>query len=289
VASARALAARPDHPLVWELEAWLLTEEPPAAIAGRLGLSVGSVRAYEALFYNVRDRRDADGFLRHVAIGAIPIRGLPPRRIDLLWKLAAFHGGARVLDALVAPVRELFERRLPLPGVADLVGLVLGGRLDAETVAAAWTVRPDARTSLALVRSYLRDRRRQRREPRRARRRQEAAEGEAKLRTHIQAFVAETRRVAGDAVPFVPARPEEPWGLEIRGFPPPEVPVPPARRPWRGPALAAAEPAEIPPPVRGPSSSRPRPHPAAPPEVPGALPDPAAASRGRRSRSGSRS
>src|SRR5688572_7407817 len=47
---------RRDHPLTWGLEARLLTDESYAEIAARLALTAEAVEAYEALFFQVKDR-----------------------------------------------------------------------------------------------------------------------------------------------------------------------------------------------------------------------------------------
>jgi hypothetical protein len=68
-----------EHPWRWALEARLLAGEPPEAIAARCGLSAAAVVAYEALFFNVRDRLEATDYISLIAIGPIMTHGGRPQ------------------------------------------------------------------------------------------------------------------------------------------------------------------------------------------------------------------
>lgn len=89
---------RPGAREVWRLEAFLLTDEPAEAVAVRLGLPARTVRAYERLFYCVRDHAAApDWIVKHVLGPGIWV-GFGEHEIGRLWRAFAYFGGSEVLE-----------------------------------------------------------------------------------------------------------------------------------------------------------------------------------------------
>jgi hypothetical protein len=90
----------------WELEARLLiVGEPLEAVAGRMGLEVGEVWWYEALFFNVRDRAGRPNYLMYHGIGRRVYTGFGEDDVEVIWKLGALRGGTRVLEDLMQVFR----------------------------------------------------------------------------------------------------------------------------------------------------------------------------------------
>lgn len=85
----------------WVLEARLLTGEPCATTAAKCGLAPDTVDAYHDLFYCVRPRLEARGYILHTAIGPRAHGPLGKDDRDVLLKLYGFFAGPHVLDALL--------------------------------------------------------------------------------------------------------------------------------------------------------------------------------------------
>lgn len=85
----------------WELEARLLANESPDRIAERMVLPATTVRAYEALFFNVQDRLRHLSWIVHAVFGRSIHAGLNERQYDLLWKMYGYFGGAHLVDFMV--------------------------------------------------------------------------------------------------------------------------------------------------------------------------------------------
>lgn len=84
-----------------ELEARLLTAADARQIAAMCGLAPELVEAYEALFFDVRDRLRHRSYIFHQVIGSRLYTGFDPNESDVLWKLIAFQGGNVALDAIL--------------------------------------------------------------------------------------------------------------------------------------------------------------------------------------------
>jgi hypothetical protein len=104
-----------------EAEARLLAGQSDDEVAGRLGIAAGVVEAYENLFYAVRDRLEAADWDHFQAIGPRLYEGYDAGDLEIIWKLFAFNGGPRVLDALLAtfpggPAHDTGPAADPRPG-----------------------------------------------------------------------------------------------------------------------------------------------------------------------------
>jgi hypothetical protein len=89
----------------WEVEARLLTDEPYAQIGGKRSLDPQVVEAFHNVFFDVRDRLHAEGYILHVVIGPKAHTGLTESDIDVILKMFAYAGGPLVVDALVGYYR----------------------------------------------------------------------------------------------------------------------------------------------------------------------------------------
>ena len=143
---AEAVAIHEGEPTTrWAVEARLLAGEAIEAIAGKTAVTRRAVATFEALFFNVSDRRENGGYIIHIAVGLYST----PREPDpgLTWKLFGVLGGPVVLDALIdgdygprdLPEDERFldELRLKLAVALKLLPI-------------------DATTAPRLIRLYLR-------------------------------------------------------------------------------------------------------------------------------------
>jgi hypothetical protein len=131
-----------------ELEARVLAGQTPVAIAALCGLPPEVVEAYEALYFNVRDRLGAADYISAIVIGLVPHEGLSTT--DSLLKAFAFGHGPHVLNAVIA--------------VLDAGELAGGGATSAKTAdakligmaIAARTIPVTSKTALGLIRLQAR-------------------------------------------------------------------------------------------------------------------------------------
>lgn len=102
-----------------EIQSRFLAGQAPAEIADLLGLSLAAVDMYEALFYNVRDRLEAECYIFGAAIGW---RALRPSHdgmdAETILKMVGYFGGPHVLDVALpmllnkGPMLERFDGTL---------------------------------------------------------------------------------------------------------------------------------------------------------------------------------
>lgn len=98
---AHAIWSDERKPTRWAIEALILAGASDEFIAQRLGSDPGVIEAYEAVFFNVRERLDQPLYVVNVVLGEAVARGVQERQYDLLWKLFAYHGGIHALDAIM--------------------------------------------------------------------------------------------------------------------------------------------------------------------------------------------
>ncbi|QEH32109.1 hypothetical protein OJF2_05780 [Aquisphaera giovannonii] len=116
VRAAALLHASPDPHPRGELEAWLLTGVPIAAIAARCGHGEGVVEAYAACFFDVRARLDAEGWILHVALGGQVARGFPYGDVAAIWKFVGYLRGEHCLSLVL----HVFPGPRPRPWPATI-------------------------------------------------------------------------------------------------------------------------------------------------------------------------
>ncbi len=89
-----------------ELDARLLTMEPLAVIAERLGLPLAVAEAYAEVFFAVRSKRRAADWLLSRAVGFSAVSGFTSPLPWSGWKLAALAGGSTLLDVVIATTTD---------------------------------------------------------------------------------------------------------------------------------------------------------------------------------------
>jgi hypothetical protein len=100
IAAAHEIAGQND-PRRWELEARLLARQTDDEISVRCGLPPEVVFCYEELFFNVRCRLEAWGWICNQVIGPGLQNRFADHEVGPLWLAFAYHGGPLVLDALL--------------------------------------------------------------------------------------------------------------------------------------------------------------------------------------------
>jgi len=101
VFSAYVLFANP-HSEKWVIEAGLLSEASDADIGQFAGHRAGTVNLYGQLFYDVRERRSAKGYIANQVLVPAVQRGMDGRDFDFCLKSLAYFGGWKVLTDFVA-------------------------------------------------------------------------------------------------------------------------------------------------------------------------------------------
>jgi hypothetical protein len=101
----------PDPLIGAELEARVLCNSHPELIAERCGLTADVVRAFEAVFFDVRPLLEASGYIFHQVIGRPIIDGFSLDDPGSIWKLYAYMRGPNALDILLF----VFPGRKPRP------------------------------------------------------------------------------------------------------------------------------------------------------------------------------
>lgn len=84
-----------------EVEAWILTGGPPDLIAERCGLPVDVIEVYEKLFFDVRFRLGAVGYILHVVIGRPILSGFSLEDLGPLWRFVGYMRRPHALDLLL--------------------------------------------------------------------------------------------------------------------------------------------------------------------------------------------
>lgn len=95
----------------WHLEARLLTQESWIEVARNCVVEVPVVEAYHQLFFDVQSRLKAKDWIMHRAVQCTPPNNFAGQKPGGLWRYAAFTGGPRILDVVVAVTMST-----PLPG-----------------------------------------------------------------------------------------------------------------------------------------------------------------------------
>jgi hypothetical protein len=92
--------------LRFEVEARLLARQSADEIAASTRLLPPTIDAYEAIFFNVRDRLNAGDWVVGTLIGQGLTSGIGPWPVSEVWKVLASAGGSPVLDVVLAATSE---------------------------------------------------------------------------------------------------------------------------------------------------------------------------------------
>ncbi len=141
------------NPQRHSIEAHLLARETNYEIGYRCGVAPSVVEAYEALFFNVREKLHHRQYILNCVMGPAIHRGLSEREYDLLWKLYGYFLGPYIVDAL--------ESKFSNPvwcGTPEAVGAAVLddaiGTLKLKAAIAAKTVPVNQHTQLALMEQF---------------------------------------------------------------------------------------------------------------------------------------
>lgn len=122
----RPYRPEPDLRLAWqiaqpqdwrraELEARILADQPVTESSSAMGGSLAVISAYEALFFDVRQRREACGWIIYEVVGLRPWGPLQPQDVGVAWMFLGFLYGAATVDTLVAGAERADLERFGLP------------------------------------------------------------------------------------------------------------------------------------------------------------------------------
>lgn len=136
------------------IEARILARQTDAEIAQTTGCVPETIEAYEALFFNVRERLDYRDFIVNSVIGLDAARGSQRIEPSWLWKLLGYLGGPHVLDAVISGVPNLMRVDRP-DAVASFFHDLAIGSLRQKAAVAALLVSADGATCFELLKSYL--------------------------------------------------------------------------------------------------------------------------------------
>lgn len=141
------------NPQKYSIEAHILAQESDYDIGFRTGIAPAVITAYEALFFNVRDKLRHQQYILNCVIGPDVHQTITEQKYFLLWKLYAYFLGPFVLEAL--------ESKFSNPtwcGDANDVGAAVIedaiGTLKLKAALAAKTVPINQTTQIALMEQF---------------------------------------------------------------------------------------------------------------------------------------
>jgi hypothetical protein len=138
------------------LEARVLANEPPEAIAAKGATEAAVVRAYELIFYDVRGRLQSPDYILNRAIGPRLRDYTTGWDYDLVWKFFGYVGGAFVLDEIMDTCGAGPRPANPL-GVAAFLTADARAALRRQLAVAARALRGgDRKTAAALIQGEAR-------------------------------------------------------------------------------------------------------------------------------------
>lgn len=142
-----------DSPRKASIEAQILARSDDYAIAFRAGMPPEVIEAYEALFFNVREKLNHRGYILHTVIGPALQQSLTEKDYRVLWKVYGYFLGPYIVDAL--------ESKFSSPtwcGTPESVGSAVIddaiGTLKLKAAIAAKTVGVTQHTQLALMETF---------------------------------------------------------------------------------------------------------------------------------------
>ena len=140
------------NPMRWSIEARILARETDREIAMRIGCGEEIIQAYEALFFNVRDKLNRKDYIFHTVLKDAVLRGLHERKKDLLWKLVAYLGGSYMLDAIINPLvkPQWIESSEDIPAFLQDVAINL---MKKKATIAALCVPINSQTEMKLIKA----------------------------------------------------------------------------------------------------------------------------------------
>jgi hypothetical protein len=145
---------RPERRLRWTIEARILARQTDKEIADEVASSPETIEAYEAVFFNVRDRLDRKEYILHVVLSEAG-QNCRASAYDVVWKLFAYCGGPLVLERLLEPVARAVPPKNP-DEVPAALGNAAGDNLKKNAAIAAVVLPVNSRTAPVLVHTLVR-------------------------------------------------------------------------------------------------------------------------------------
>lgn len=135
------------------IEARVLANDAPGRIAQQAGLSGAVVRAYEALFYDVRDRLPCRDFILRSVIGLDEVAAeCQPAQV---CKAMAYFGGPRVLDELLFATGKALGHAESATDVAAVLSEIARAQLRRSVASALTAASPGDRRGLECLARVL--------------------------------------------------------------------------------------------------------------------------------------
>ena len=141
------------NPIKWIIEAQILARSNDHAVGFRCNMPPKYVAAYEALFFNVRDKLQHRSYILNCVIGKAIHDGLSEREYDLLWKLYGYFLGPCIVDALEGKFANPTWCGDPVNVGAAVMDDAIG-TLKLKAALATKTVRVDSHTQLAIMDAF---------------------------------------------------------------------------------------------------------------------------------------
>jgi len=151
---AHSIWADDKAPTRWAIEARILAGETDAEIAQKLGCEPEVVAAYEAVFFDVREKLPHQEYIVNVVMAEAVTRGLTERQYDLLWKMFGYKGGPHVLDAMISKFTEI-KRPEKADDVSSFFQESAINSMRHKAAVAAFTVPINTHTQLMLLDAYV--------------------------------------------------------------------------------------------------------------------------------------
>jgi hypothetical protein len=151
---AHSIWAEEKAPTRWAIEAHILAGESDDEIAKKVGCEPDVITAYEAVFFNVREKLEQIEYISNVVMGEAVARGITERQYDLLWKLFGYRGGPHVLDAMVGKFSALSKPQRP-EEVSQFFQEAAINAMRHKAAVAALTVPINTHTQLPLLDAYV--------------------------------------------------------------------------------------------------------------------------------------
>lgn len=151
---AHSIWAEDKQPTRWEIEARILAGETDEEIAKKVGCEPEVITAYEAVFFNVREKLNNTAYVVNVVMADSVTKGITERQYDLLWKMFGYRGGPHVLDAMTSRFSAIDKPQKP-EDVSQFFQESAINSMRHKAAVAALTVPINSHTQLALLDAYV--------------------------------------------------------------------------------------------------------------------------------------
>ncbi len=133
------------------IEARILARQTDEQIAQCTGCTPAAIAAYEALFFNVRNRLENGDFITQCVIGA-PAARAKDEPVGRVWKQFGYRAGPHVLEAVLGGLSAGQIVESP-DDVSKYLDVVTAETMQQKAAVAAATIQVQEKTSFALIKS----------------------------------------------------------------------------------------------------------------------------------------